>query len=109
VELIAFADRPRRWRSGAAAATPAARAAALRWLEGLEAGGGTEMGEGIAAALRPLRPESQRQVVLVTDGLIGYEAELASAILRDLPPGSRLPGGPHRVSRSRGPGPGRRR
>jgi Ca-activated chloride channel family protein len=90
LELIAFADRPRRWRARAVAATPAGREAARRWLDALEAGGSTEMGQGIAEALRPLRPDAQRQVVLVTDGLIGFEEEIVRAVARDLPVGSRL-------------------
>jgi Ca-activated chloride channel homolog len=90
LELIAFADRPRRWRPRPAAATAAARTEARRWLDGLEAGGATEMGQGIAEALRPLRPDAQRQVVLVTDGLIGFEREVVAAVARGLPPGSRL-------------------
>jgi Ca-activated chloride channel homolog len=48
------------------------------------------MGQGIAEALRPLRPDAQRQVVLVTDGLIGFEREVVAAVARGLPPGSRL-------------------
>jgi Ca-activated chloride channel family protein len=90
LEMVAFADRPRRWRARPAVATAAVRAEARRWLDGLEAGGGTEMGQGIAEALRPLRPDAQRQVVLVTDGLIGFEREMVAAVARDLPPGSRL-------------------
>lgn len=39
---------------------------------------------------RPLRPGAQRQVVLVTDGLIGFEAELVAAVTRSLPAASRL-------------------
>jgi Ca-activated chloride channel family protein len=90
LELIAFADRPRRWRTRPVAATATARTEAQRWLDGLEAGGATEMGQGIAEALQPLRPDAQRQVVLVTDGLIGFEGEIVAAVARDLPPGSRL-------------------
>lgn len=90
LELIAFADRPHRWRSGAVRATPTARAQARRWLDGLEARGGTEMADGVAAALRPLRPDAQRQVILITDGLIGFEQEIVAAVARDLPPASRL-------------------
>jgi hypothetical protein len=48
------------------------------------------MAPGIAEALRPLRPDAQRQVVLVTDGLIGFEQEIVAAVRRDLPPASRL-------------------
>ena len=43
-----------------------------------------------AAALRPLRPGSQRQVILITDGYIGFEQEVISEILRNLPEGARL-------------------
>src|SRR3954469_17279507 len=66
------------------------RQEALAWLNGLVASGGTEMHQGILEALRPLRPESQRQVVVVTDGLIGFEERVVGTIARDLPPSSRL-------------------
>ncbi len=90
LELIAFADRPKRWKTRPAWATAAAQQEAIGWLEGLEAGGGTEMGSALAEALRPLRPEAQRQVVLVTDGEIGYESQIVGSVARDLPPGCRL-------------------
>jgi Ca-activated chloride channel family protein len=90
LELIAFADRPTRWKKRPVPATAAARQDAIAWLDGLEAGGSTEMGSGLAEALRPLRPEAQRQVVLVTDGEIGFESEIVGMVARDLPPGSRL-------------------
>jgi Ca-activated chloride channel family protein len=90
LELIEFSNRPRRWRRGAVRADASALADARRWLSGLEAGGGTEMRDGILEALSPLRADSQRQVVLVTDGAIGFEAEILGAILERLPAGSRL-------------------
>ena len=90
LELIAFADQPRRWRRNPVAATASARTDARRWLDALQASGGTEMRAGIAEALRPLRADAQRQVVLVTDGQIGFEQEIVGAVARDLPPGSRL-------------------
>ena len=90
LELIAFADRPTRWKARPVPATAAARQDAIAWLDGLEAGGSTEMGSGLGEALRPLRPEAQRQVVLVTDGEIGFESEIVGMVARDLPPGSRL-------------------
>ena len=52
--------------------------------------GGTEMVSGILAALAGVRAEAQRQVVVITDGLIGFERDVVSAILEQLPPGSRL-------------------
>ena len=90
LELIAFSTAPTRWKRGAVAATAAARRAALAWLAALRAGGGTEMRDGILEALRPLRADSQRQVVLVTDGLIGFESEVVGAIATRLPASSRV-------------------
>lgn len=90
LELIEFSDRPRRWNPKPVAATAQARGAALAWLAALEAGGSTEMTDALYEALRPLREGSQRQVVLVTDGEIGFEAEIVKALLRKLPPSSRL-------------------
>lgn len=56
----------------------------------LQAGGATEMRQGLFAALVPLRSNAQRQVVLITDGQIGFETELVQTILEKLPAGSRL-------------------
>src|SRR5262249_37944755 len=55
IEMIAFSDRPRRWKKHAEAATEKTRREALAWLSALEAGGGTEMRDGILEALTPLR------------------------------------------------------
>ncbi len=90
LELIEFSTSARRWNGKPVDATPKNRKKALAWLAGLQASGGTEMREGIFEALRPLRADAQRQVVLVTDGLIGFESEVVAAILAKLPPGSRL-------------------
>ncbi len=90
LELIGFADQPRRWKVGAVSATAAARRQALQWLEKVSAGGGTEMRSGVAEALRPLRAEAQRQVVLITDGEIGFEGEIVGLIAQELPAGCRL-------------------
>jgi Ca-activated chloride channel family protein len=90
LEMIAFASEPERWRSRPAEATPANRKAALAWLDALRASGGTEMREGLREALRPLRESAQRQVVLFTDGQIGFEQEIVAALASSLPAGSRL-------------------
>jgi len=90
LELIAFASRPRRWRGQAARATDAARRDAIEWLTTLEADGSTEMRDAVSEALRPLRKDAQRQVVLITDGLIGFETEIVAALAQHLPIGSRL-------------------
>ncbi|MFT3709612.1 MAG: VIT domain-containing protein [Archangium sp.] len=90
LELIEFSNSPRRWKSGAVAATASNRRDAQNWLSQLRASGGTEMRTGILEALAPLRHESQRQVILITDGLIGFESEVLEAIAARLPKGSRV-------------------
>ncbi len=90
LELIEFSWAPRRWKSGPVPATDKMRREALSWLSKLRANGGTEMKSGILEALSPLRPDAQRQVILVTDGLIGSEHEVLEAISQRLPRGSRV-------------------
>jgi Ca-activated chloride channel family protein len=90
LELIAFSSEPVRWARGPAAATATARADARRWLEALQAGGGTEMRHAVHEALRPLRQDAPRQVILITDGHIGFEQEIVRELRRSLPAGSRL-------------------
>ena len=90
LELIEFSNSPRRWKHGAVAATEANRRDAQAWLARLRASGGTEMRTGILEALAPLRLESQRQVILITDGQIGFEHEVLNAIAAKLPRGSRV-------------------
>ncbi len=90
LELIEFGSYPRRWKDAPQDATEATKRAALKWVHELSARGGTEMHTAVLEALRPLRADSQRQVVLVTDGYIGFEAEIVATLLRELPPGARL-------------------
>jgi Ca-activated chloride channel family protein len=102
LELIEFSDAPRRWHEGAVHATAADRKAALQWLAGLRASGSTEMRSGILAALQPLGTEAQRQVLLVSDGLIGAEQEICAALRDHLPASCRFHvlGVGHGVNRS---------
>jgi Ca-activated chloride channel homolog len=90
LEMIAFSMEPRRWSRHPAEATPAVRARAAAWVDGLAAGGGTEMTRAVVEALQPLRKDAPRQVVLVTDGQVGFEAEVFRSIRDHLPEGSRL-------------------
>lgn len=90
IELIEFSDQARRWQPGPVAAAKAALADARRWLQALRAGSSTEMRDALFEALAPLRPNAQRQVVLITDGLIGSEQEIVAALKARLPRGSRL-------------------
>lgn len=89
LEMIAFSMVPRRWRSGPVPATEAVRRSAHEWLRKLQASGGTEMRRAVVEALRPLRGDAQRQVVLVTDGEIGFETEVVGEVL--LAPGLARP------------------
>lgn len=61
---------------------------AKHWLSGIEAGGGTNMYPAIAHALRQSEPgeskTSYRQVIFITDGSVGNEAELFTLIERNL-------------------------
>ena len=90
IEMIEFGSAPTRWKEEPVFATDASKQAALAWLEALRSSGGTEMRRAIVEALLPLRAGSQRQVVLVTDGYIGFEREIVETLLEKLPAGARL-------------------
>ena len=88
--MVAFSSEQVRYRSEPVHTTAAERRKACAWIEGLRANGGTELISAIDEALRPLRAGVPRQVVVVTDGLIGFEAAAVRSIRDGLPPGSRL-------------------
>ncbi|MEM6930359.1 MAG: VIT domain-containing protein, partial [Myxococcota bacterium] len=90
LEIVEFSNRVRRWKRSPVLMTPHHRTQAKAFVAGLRASGGTDMHEGIRAALRPLRDEATRQVVLMSDGLIGFEGQILGHILADLPPGCRV-------------------
>ncbi|MCX4240452.1 VIT domain-containing protein [Paraliomyxa miuraensis] len=90
LELIEFSTAPRRFHRKALPATAKVRGKATKWVRNLRASGGTEMVTGIIAALQGLRAEAQRQIVLITDGQIGFEHEVLSKIADHLPAGSRV-------------------
>jgi Ca-activated chloride channel family protein len=90
LEMIEFSTDARRWKHGAVAAGPKQKKEAQKWLAKLQAGGSTEMVAAMMEALRPLDAEAQRQVVMLTDGYIGFEQEVIREICDKLPHGSRL-------------------
>lgn len=90
LELIEFSTATRRFDRKPLPATAKNRAKAIAWIRKLSAGGGTEMRTGILEALAGLRAEAQRQIVLVTDGQIGFEDEVLAEISQRLPAGSRV-------------------
>lgn len=90
LHLLEFSNDTRAFRPTAVSATDQSKREALAWIRALRASGGTEMRTGILRALKDVRPGRQAQVVLVTDGLIGFETEIVSAILRDNAQGARV-------------------
>ena len=89
-EVWQFAGMPSHVSHGFEQATPKSIERCIRDVNQIQAGGGTEMLEALEQALTALRPESQRQIVLVTDGQIGFEAELCSTMRDRLPTGVRV-------------------
>ena len=89
-EVIAFSVEPRSLTGGIIPMSGGNLRGVLGELAQLQAGGGTEMVDAVVAALRPLRPDSQHQVVLITDGEIGFEDEVVRRIVLGLPDGARL-------------------
>src|SRR5262245_47211935 len=67
-EILAFSTSTRDVTGGLVEASEAALRSARKGLDALQAMGGTEMSRAIERALEARREESQRQVVLVTDG-----------------------------------------
>ncbi|MEP1229501.1 MAG: marine proteobacterial sortase target protein [Litorimonas sp.] len=66
-------------------ATPDNVAKALRWVEGLEAGGGTQMMPAMLSALRGEAGDGRlKQVIFITDGAIGNEQQLFALIQDEL-------------------------
>ncbi|MCL2777621.1 MAG: c-type cytochrome [Polyangiaceae bacterium] len=90
LELIAFSSSAHRFNAEPALATQERKHEAQAWLQELRASGGTEMTDALLDALTPLCSEAQRQVILVTDGFIGFESEVVASILTKLPQRSRL-------------------
>ena len=90
MEIIAFSSFPVRFHERPIHASAAERKRASAWVRALQASGGTELIPAIEEALRPLRDETPRQVIIVTDGQIGFEAAAVRAIRDRLPRASRL-------------------
>jgi Ca-activated chloride channel family protein len=84
--VIAFSDAPRALFDASQSADPRTLRRAHDFVSRLEAGGGTEMGAALERALSGAAPEGTRlrQVVFITDGSIGNEAGLFTAIQQRL-------------------------
>lgn len=89
-EILAFANHVRRLVPGPVEANEKNIRKALEALADLDAQGSTEMTAAIVEALAPLRRDAQRQVILLSDGYIGFENEVIGEIMRRLVPGARV-------------------
>ena len=91
LELIEFSSTARRYLGEPVLATERARRDAIAWVRKRSAGGGTEMhGVPCSRHIRAMRPDAQRQVILVTDGYIGGEQQIVRLLVEGLPMASRL-------------------
>ena len=85
INVIAFADEARALFDAPRPADDAGLAAARRFVDRLRAGGGTEMAPALELALGHPAPEGLlQQVVFITNGSVGNEAELFRLIERRL-------------------------
>jgi Ca-activated chloride channel family protein len=89
-EILTFANQVRRLTRGPVDALEKNINHALDELRHVQAGGATEMKEALIEALKPLRHGAQRQVILLSDGQIGFEKEVIGEIWRSPVPGARV-------------------
>jgi Ca-activated chloride channel family protein len=89
-EVLEFANQPRRHTHGMVEASPEAIEKMVSTVQQIQSAGGTEMVAAIQEALLPIRKNSQRQVVLLSDGYIGFESEAIEKVVSGLPEGARL-------------------
>ncbi len=90
--IIDFSNTTRQLAPVPMANTAANRSQAIRYIDQLNANGGTEMLRGLQAVLNfPIvEPGRVRSIVLLTDGYIGNEPEILAAVQCHLQPGNRL-------------------
>ncbi len=83
LNVVTFASRSVRWSDTARSASAGAVDDARRFVRGLAASGGTELDQGLRAALRTQPPEGMvRMVYIFTDGGVGDD-EAAIDLVRD--------------------------
>ncbi|MBM7069217.1 VIT and VWA domain-containing protein [Actibacterium sp. 188UL27-1] len=79
--ILQFSNVTGQMATSSLPASPENRQAALRYLDGLNAGGGTEMNNAINAAFDTVQPDgAMRIVVFLSDGYIGREAQVLKSI-----------------------------
>ncbi len=90
LEILEFSYRSNAYANHPLPATALEKRRAIAWVMGRTASGGTEMHSAIVDALRGLRAGAQRQVVLVTDGYVGGEEQIATLLHESLPASCRM-------------------
>lgn len=91
LELLAFASSVERFTDRPRPMDLNGRREALSWLRARRASGGTEMTTGIRAAVSGASVGSaQKQVILVTDGYIGFESEIVGIALDEREKSTRI-------------------
>ncbi|NET57320.1 MAG: after-VIT domain-containing protein [Symploca sp. SIO2E6] len=90
--IIDFANTATQLSPQPLANTPRNRNQALKYIDALQANGGTELMNGIRAVMNfpPASEERLRSVVLLTDGYIGNENQVIAEVQQQLPSGNRL-------------------
>jgi len=89
--IIDFSSTTRQLSSTPLANTPENRDRAIKYINKLQANGGTELLNGIRAVLDfPVISSRLRSVVLLTDGYIGNEKQILAEVQSKLKPGNRL-------------------
>jgi len=79
--IIEFNDQPRSLFGSAVAANSDNLRRANRWIQSLYAGGGTEIGAALEAALDSNVDSARvRQIVFITDGSVGNEAQVFATL-----------------------------
>lgn len=75
--VLVFASRTGQAFAKPIAANDANVLEGMKYIDGLTAGGGTEMADAVAAALTPsVEPDRHRYVFFLTDGYVGNETEI---------------------------------
>ena len=90
--IVNFANTTQQLAKVSLENTPGNRQQALNYIDRLRAGGGTEMMRGFRTVLNlpQLDSERIRNIVLLTDGYIGNEAQIFAEVQRSLGPSARL-------------------
>jgi len=90
--IIDFANTAKALSTTPLANTEANRQRAIKYIDDLQANGGTELLNGIQTVMKfpATKTGTLRSIVLITDGYIGNENEVLALVQQSLKPGNRL-------------------